>query len=58
VDTPTNNLIDSIPASLTVRERLTAALREVQLLRDLLKIAERKERQEAGERPEVVAHGH
>jgi hypothetical protein len=38
------SLVESIPPSAAVRERLAEALRNAQLLRDLLKAAERKER--------------
>jgi hypothetical protein len=43
----TTNHVESIPAAKAVRESLCAALLQVQLLRDLLKVAERKERQQA-----------
>jgi hypothetical protein len=45
VDKPHNNLIETIPPASEVRESLIATLLQVQLLRDLLKVAERKERQ-------------
>jgi hypothetical protein len=42
--TEPNRLIDSIPRSEEIRERLGAALREVHILRQLLKVAERAEK--------------
>jgi hypothetical protein len=39
-----DNLIDTVPSSQAVRERLCQTLREAQLLRSLLKVAEQKER--------------
>jgi hypothetical protein len=45
VDKPTDNPIESIPPASAVRASLCTALRQVQLLRDLLRVAERKERQ-------------
>jgi hypothetical protein len=44
VDQQSHDLIESIPPPGTVRARLAQALHEVQLLRDLLKVSERKER--------------
>jgi hypothetical protein len=44
VDQHPENLLDFIPPSAAVRERLAEALQAAQLLRDLLKAAERKER--------------
>ena len=52
---PTIALIESIPNPTTVRERICVALMEVQLLRDLLKVAERKERQVKPRLRRVVA---
>jgi hypothetical protein len=43
-------ILDFIPDPETVRERLGAALREVSLLRRLLRIARDKAKAEAGER--------
>jgi hypothetical protein len=48
VKQPTQNLVESIPPANAVRASLSEALLRVQLLRDLLKLAERKERQAAG----------
>jgi hypothetical protein len=44
VKPPTDNLIESIPPASAVRESLCATLHHVQLLRALLRLAERKER--------------
>jgi hypothetical protein len=44
VEPQPNNLIDTVPSSQAVRERLCQTLREAQLLRSLLKVAEQKER--------------
>lgn len=40
-----SNPVEAIPPASAVRESLSSALLQVQLLRDLLKVAERKERQ-------------
>jgi hypothetical protein len=45
VDQTANKLIDSIPPVKAVRENLSTALHQVQLLRVLQRVAERKERQ-------------
>jgi hypothetical protein len=50
VKQPTHNPIESIPPANAVRASLSAALHHVQLLRGLLRVAERKERQENGSR--------
>jgi hypothetical protein len=48
VKLPNHNPIESIPAASAVRASLCAALHHVQLLRGLLRLAERKERQANG----------
>jgi hypothetical protein len=50
VNQPTIKQIKSIPPAKAVRESLHKALNQVQLLRDLLRLAERKERQGDGPR--------
>jgi hypothetical protein len=45
VKTQANSPVDTIPPADEVRASLFAALRQVQLLRGLLQLAERKERQ-------------
>jgi hypothetical protein len=47
VSTPATNLVEAIPPAAEVRSRLMEALRETALLRDLLKVSERKERVES-----------
>jgi hypothetical protein len=49
-------LIDKIPEPDAVRERLSSAVREVQLLRQLLRLAERasKDRERAAARKEAT----
>lgn len=51
-----NNPVETIPAANAIRESLSAALLQVQLLRDLLKVAERKERQQSRPTRKAVAH--
>lgn len=51
--TEPNELIENIPHPQQVREKLGALLREVQLLRQLLKVAERAEKNRR-ERQEVA----
>jgi hypothetical protein len=46
VNQPDHNPVESIPPASVVRTSLCAALHHVQLLRGLLRLAERKERQE------------
>jgi hypothetical protein len=55
VSNPIDNTIEAIPPASAVRARLCAALRQVQLLRDLLRLAERKERQGGAPRREKEA---
>jgi len=55
MERPTSALIESIPNPTAVRERICVALMEVQLLRDLLKVAERKDRQVKPRLRRVVA---
>jgi len=55
MEIPTSALIESIPNPTTVRERICVALLEVELLRGLLKVAERKDRQVKPRSRRVVA---
>jgi hypothetical protein len=54
----TQNPVESIPPADAVRASLCAALHHVQLLRGLLKLAERKERQAKPSRREKEAPSH
>jgi hypothetical protein len=46
---PQTNLIETIPDAQLIRERLSCLMREQDLLRSLLRVAERKERDHAQE---------
>jgi hypothetical protein len=49
---PTDNLLDAIPDPLTIRSRLAQLMREQDLLRSLLRVSERKQREAATNAPQ------